>query len=115
MPILDGIPLNAVEFQNAIAEKQNFKLIDTNGEVNKKRRKKYLSFITDYLYYLNTNFDNRNLPTNELLTYQGKKSLMLVPIGAKNPTIFQSKYPLNYLIYTNSIKDFYKAPITMKQ
>ena len=113
MPILDGIPLNAVEFQNAIAKKQNFKLINSNGEVNKKIRKKYLSFITDYLYYLNTNFDNRNLPTNELFTYQGKKSLMLVPIGAKNPTIFQKKYPLNYLIYTNSIKDFYKAPKTM--
>jgi hypothetical protein len=35
---------------------------------------------------------------------------MLVPLGAKNPTVFQIKYPLDYLIYTNSLKDFYQIP-----
>jgi hypothetical protein len=110
MPILDSIPLNAVEFQQAIAENKNFQLIDINGEVSKKRRKMYLSFIFVYLYYIDAKFDNRYLPVNEKLTYKGKSSLMLVPLGGKNPTIFQIKYPLDYVIYTNSLKDFYKTP-----
>jgi transglutaminase-like putative cysteine protease len=110
MPILDNIPLNAVEFQQAIAENKNFQLIDMNGEVSKKRRKKYLSFIFDYLYYIDAKFDNRYLPVNEKLTYEGKSSLMLVPLGGNNPKIFQIKYPLDYVIYTNSLKDFYQTP-----
>jgi hypothetical protein len=110
IPVLEGIPLNAVEFQQAIAEKKEYKLMDLNGEVSKKRRKNYLSFIFDYLYYVDTKFDTRNLPANEQLTYQGKSSLMLVPIGAKSPTIFQKKYPINDVIYTNSLKDFYQIP-----
>jgi len=110
MPILDSIPLNAAEFQQAIAKDKNFQLIDVNGEVSKKRRKKYLSFVFDYLYYIDTKFDQRYLPVNEQLSYQGKSTLMLVPLGGKNPTMFQIKYPLDYVIYTNSLKDFYQTP-----
>jgi hypothetical protein len=110
MPMLNNVPLNAVEFQQAIAENKNFQLIDMNGEVSRKRRKKYLSFIFDYLYYLDVKFDNRYIPTSEQLMYKGKSSLMLVPLGAKEPTIFQLKNLLNYLFYTNSIKDFYPTP-----
>jgi hypothetical protein len=110
IPVLDSIPLSAVEFQQALAENKSYTLIDINGEVSKKRRKNYLSFIFDYLYYLNISFDNRNVPSKEIITYQGKSRLMLVPLGAKNPTVFQIKYPLDYLIYTNSLKDFYQIP-----
>jgi hypothetical protein len=110
MPILDNIPLNAVELQQAIAENKNYQLIDLNGEVSKKRRKKYQSFIFDYLYFIDAKFDNRNLAVNEKLTYEGKSGLMLVPVGAKNPTVFQIKYPLDYVVYTSSVKDFYQTP-----
>lgn len=110
VPTLDGIPLNVVEFQRAIAENKNYQLIDLNGEVSKKRRKKYLSFIYDYLYYVDTKFDHRNLPFAERLSYQGKASLMLVPLGAKNPTVFQIEHPLDNLIYTNALKDFFPVP-----
>jgi len=110
MPILDNIPLNAVELQQAIAENKNYQLIDINGEVSKKRRRKYQSFIFDYLYFIDTKFDNRNLAVNEKLTYEGKSGLMLVPVGAKNPTVFQIKYPLDYVVYTSSVKEFYQSP-----
>jgi hypothetical protein len=110
MPILENVPLNAVEFQQAISENKNYKLIDINGEVSMKRRKSYLSFIFDYLYYIDTKFDNRSAPSNERILYEGKSSLLLVPLGAKNPSIFQIKYPLDYMVYTNSINDFYQKP-----
>jgi hypothetical protein len=110
MPILENIPLNAVEFQQAISDNKNYKLIDINGEVSMKRRKSYLSFIFDYLYYIDTKFDNRNVPSNERMLYEGKASLMLVPLGAKKPSIFQIKYPLDNMVYTNSINDFYQKP-----
>jgi hypothetical protein len=110
MPILENVPLNAVEFQQAISENKKYKLIDINGEVSMKRRKSYLSFIFDYLYYIDTKFDNRNVPSNERILYEGKSSLMLVPLGAKKPSIFQIKYPLDYMVYTNSINDFYQKP-----
>ena len=110
MPIFENVPLNAVEFQQAISQNKNFKLIDINGEVSMKRRKSYLSFIFDYLYYIDTKFDNRNIPSNERILYEGKPSLMLVPLGAKKPSIFQIKYPLDNMVYTNSVNDFYKIP-----
>jgi hypothetical protein len=110
MPILENVPLNAVEFQQAISENKKYKLIDVNGEVSMKRRKSYLSFIFDYLYYIDTQFDNRNVPSNERILYEGKPSLMLVPLGAKNPSIFQIIYPLDNMVYTNSINDFYQKP-----
>jgi hypothetical protein len=110
MPILENVPLNAVEFQQAISENKNYKLIDIHGEVSKKRRKSYVSFVFDYLYYIDARFDNRNVPSNERILYEGKSSLMLVPLGAKKPSIFQIKYPLDYMAYTNSINDFYQKP-----
>lgn len=111
MPVLDGIPLNAVELQEAISNKKNFKLVDANGEVNRRRRANYLSFIGDYLYYLDVKFDEREVKYQERLKLNDKIAIMLVPLGAKNPTIFQKNYSINYAYYTNSLKDFYKKPM----
>lgn len=110
MPILENVPLNAVELQQAISENKNYKLIDINGEVSMKRRKSYLSFIFEYLYYMDSKFDYRNVPSNERLLHEGKSSLMLVPLGAKKPSIFQIKYPIDNMVYTNSLNDFYQKP-----
>lgn len=110
MPVLNGIPLNAIEFQEAFATKKNYKLIDINGKVSKKRRNNYLSFIYQYLYHLDVKFDNRNVNKEEQLKYKGKTSLMLVPINAKNPEFFQKVHKIDYVYYTNSIKDFYQKP-----
>ena len=110
VPYLDNVPLNAVEFQNAIAQKKDFQLIDINGRVSRKRERSYLSFITPYLYYIDTRFDQREIPFDSLLKVNGKSALMLVPIGAKNPTVFQRNTRINWVEYTNNINDFYRKP-----
>lgn len=110
VPYLDNVPLNAVEFQNAIAQKKDFQLIDINGRVSKKRARRYLSFITPYLYYIDTRFDQREVPFDSLLRVNGKTALMLVPIGGKNPTVFQRNTRINWVEYTNNINDFYRKP-----
>lgn len=111
MPILNGIPLNAVEFQDAIVNKKPFELINSQGKVSDIARKSYLDFIPHYLYYFDISFDERRIAKKETkYTYNEKPKLMLVPSGNKNPVIFQQKYLINYCYYTNSIKDFYRAP-----
>jgi Transglutaminase-like superfamily len=107
MPILDGVPLNAVELQQAIFEKKAFKLININGDFSKKETRRYLDFVSEYLYYFDTTFDQRYMKYADKYSVNGKGGLMLVPVGAKNPTVFQVKYPINSVNYTNSIADFY--------
>lgn len=110
VPVLDNVPLNAVEFQNAIAQKSDFQLIDVNGRVSRKRERSYLSFITPYLYYMDTRFDQREVGFDSLLYVNGKIGLMLVPVGAKNPTVFQRNTRIGWAEYTNNINDFYRKP-----
>ena len=110
IPIRDGIPLNAVEFQNAIAHKEQFQLIDKDGLIGERRVKNYLNFIPQYLYYFDTSFDSRQGVTGERLKFNEKSSLMLVPVGSRNPTIFQITGKIDYCIYTNSIAEFYALP-----
>lgn len=109
MPTRDGVPLNAVELQNAIVQKQPFQLVNKTGVVDEKTQKRYLGFIPHYLYFINTTFDKRFTPERRLL-FNGKNNLMLVPKGAQPPTVFQRKSPMNYLYYTNSLQDFYAKP-----
>jgi len=110
VPVLDDIPLNAVEFQNAIIQDKNFKLVNIEGEVDSQFKQGYMSFIPHYLYYFDFAFDQREVPNDELLKVNGKGNLMLVPLGAKQPTVFQRKWPMNYYEYTRSLRDFYRKP-----
>lgn len=110
IPIQENIPLNAVELQAAIIQDADFKLIDLNGEINAKRRKKYLQFIPHYLYYFDYKFDQRELVYDSLLKINDKAVLMLVPLDAKKPTIFQRKQEMDFLEYTKSLNDFYRRP-----
>lgn len=110
IPTLNDIPLNAVEFQKAMVQGQNFKLVDINGEVSAKRRKSYLRFIAKYLYYFDFKFDQREVAYDSLFKVNDKTVLMLVPDDAKKPTVFQKKFDMTYLEYTNSLNDFYRTP-----
>lgn len=110
VPTQNGIPLNAVEFQQAIIENANFKLIDANGEVDEVRREKYLNFIPHYLYFFDFKFDQREMPYDSLYKVNDKGLLMLVPLNVPNPTVFQRKSKLDYLEYTHSLGDFYRKP-----
>lgn len=107
MPALNNIPLNAVEFQKAIAENFNELEIRTSSALSKRA---YVDWIYPYLYYFTISFDNResaDMPNKEI---KGKSSLMLVPSGAKEPTFFQVENKIDYCLYTHSLNDFYAPP-----
>ncbi|MDR2148686.1 MAG: transglutaminase-like domain-containing protein [Tannerella sp.] len=105
MPVLNGVPINAVEFQKAIVE--NFDQLEIKSSFIGKER--YTNWIYPYLYYFDVNFDNRE-GTDDKQLIDGKRSLMLVPLGAKNPTVFQIRFPIDRTKYTHSLQDFYEPP-----
>lgn len=109
MPTLNGVPLNAVEFQNAISNNYDeFKLQSLSNEKVSKRD--YVSFVYDYLFYFDTTLDNRYDEDKKYLV-NGKRSIMLVPLGAKNITHIDFwNLDINYCIYTNSFRHFYTKP-----
>lgn len=111
MPTLDNIPLSAVEFQSAIIEKKDFSLINLKGELNPQEHKKFMDFIPHYLYYFTISFDESTIDPDKMIRFNGNSSLMLVPLGSKQPSVFQRKYPIGDKEYTNSLNDFYKEPI----
>lgn len=93
IPELDGVPLNAVELQAALARKDKSLSFPGFSLANSITYKKW---ITPYLYY----FD----------VWAGDHRLMLGPIRAKMPTKFQVKYPLTVHQYTHSLSLFYAEP-----
>ena len=107
MPILNNIPLNAVEFQKAIINKEPFILINNKGEISKKEYSAFMNFIPYYLFYFTTSFDQRQITNDNIFKVDGKSSLMLVPLNEKQPTVFQKVYPNNDFIYTNKLNNFY--------
>jgi len=109
MPTLKGVPLNGVEFQNAISNHYDeFELQSLSNE--KPSKEFYVNFVYDYLFYFDTALDNR-YETDKRYKLNGKRSMMLVPLGAKNLTHIDFwNMDVNYCIYTNSLKDFYSKP-----
>ena len=107
IPFLNNIPLNAVEYRQAISsDKEKIKLRSTMGVVTKRRKRKLVNWVSKYLYYFDAPFD----ASEKRKKCKGKSRLMLVPLEAKEPQRFQVNTHLDYLLYTNSIKDFYKKP-----
>lgn len=104
---INNVPLNAVELQQAISENKSIDFWTTEED----DKSMYIPWIYPYLYYFSFSFDNReNIPPGQRFLINDKSDIMLVPIGAKEPTVFQQKYPINYCIYTNSLGDFYREP-----
>lgn len=62
--------------------------------------------VQDYVF--NTPLTDRRV--KDRYSVNGKVNLLLVPIGAKNPTVFQRKYPLDNATYTHNLADFYAKP-----
>jgi hypothetical protein len=110
VPVLDDIPLSAVEFQRAIVQNKNYKLIDVDGTVSEDRKNSYMKFLPPYLYYFDFQFDQREIPYDSLYKVNDKGFLMLIPVGAQKPAIFQRKFKMDFFEYTTNINDFYKKP-----
>jgi hypothetical protein len=111
MPSLNGVPLNAIEFQKAISSDFDaFKLL-THDQNTKISKTNYVNFVYDYLFYLDTTLDNR-YERDERHMIDGKASLMLVPSGAENLKYINFwDMEINYCKYTTSAKTFYAKPI----
>ena len=110
MPLKNGIPLNGVEFQQAIYNNEALTLVNNDGVVDDDSAKRYLKWIGKYLYFFDVTFDQRIGEDKKRQTFEGKTKLMLVPLKAENPTTFQRSSNINYCIYTHSLADFYREP-----
>lgn len=107
MPTLHGKPLNAAEFQQALSQNYDAVVLKSKDEVSKRG---YTDFVYDYLYYFDTALDNRFLAKGKI-TVDGKRSIMLVPVGAANLSkISFWNSTVDYCAYTHSLKDFYQQP-----
>ena len=72
-------------------EKKDIQILSDDKELNPDQ---YIAWIYPYLYYFSHKFDNReNIPKEDKIKINGKSDIMLVPIGAKNPTIFPGIRP----------------------
>ncbi|MDP5272833.1 transglutaminase-like domain-containing protein [Chengkuizengella axinellae] len=101
--MMNGIPLNAVEFQESIYQQKEiteFSNIKTE----------YFNWIHPYLYYFTVDIDNR-VGVHKEETHNEYKQIMLVPNGAKEPKLFQRRFPIKNVYYTNHIHLFYQQPI----
>lgn len=111
IPVLNNIPLNAVEFQKAITENiDQLRIINIKGAFSKEAKEKYINWISKYLFYFDIRFDNRFISYKDKVKINGKPKLMLVPLNAENPSVFQRKSKIDYCLYTNNINDFYQKP-----
>jgi hypothetical protein len=102
----DGVPLNSIELQRAIAHNDDFEIINLSRSIS---RKEYIEFIGPYLYYFSVSLKNEPILWRDRILGT-KKDLTLLPIGAKEPKYFQYLFLLNTSYYTNSLKDFYPHP-----
>lgn len=111
MPTLNGIPLNGVEFQKEIYNKNaNLKLINKQGELSKLDSKNYISWVGKYLFYFDVLFDQKTVNSSKFKTINGMTKLTLVPVGCKEPHVSQRHSKINNSYYTNSLNDFYRKP-----
>lgn len=102
MPLVSGIPANAVEFAEAITT--NPELVSFAGE----KHSRYASWIKPYLYFFTTGIDN---------TYGRMRAggaIRLAPIAAVEPKIFQVTHPLPPALFTHNVKSFYPVPTVIE-
>ncbi|MBD3341120.1 MAG: hypothetical protein GF353_18590 [Candidatus Lokiarchaeota archaeon] len=102
IPVLGDVPLNAIEFQAALANKQKDLRILNLSDVSTPP---YFRWISPSLYYFQYNVDNRIAESNK-----DSQKIMLVPIGAKEPKVFQRKSSIKNVIYSNSLLNIYHRP-----
>lgn len=111
IPVLNGVPLNSAEFQKAILnDRGNLKLINLQGDVSAEDVNKYVGWVAKYLFYLDVLFDQRIGNEPDYQKISGMTKITLVPVGEKEPKVFQRHSPINYSFYTNSLNDFYRKP-----
>ncbi|MHC4623730.1 MAG: transglutaminase-like domain-containing protein [Planctomycetota bacterium] len=102
----DGVPLNAVELQDAIAgEVADLKI----QLATKKDEIEYLAWVARYLYYFDFNLDQRFYKgeTEKERISGSRGKIMLVPRGAAKPKVFQRRFPIRGCTYISNPECFY--------
>jgi hypothetical protein len=97
---LRGVPLNAVEFQSALASRA----ADLRIDVRVDRPERYREWIAPYLFYFTLRFDQRVPPAGS------RGQLILVPLGAPRIATFQRSHPIADPVFTSSTTAFYQTP-----
>lgn len=101
IPIRNGQPLHAWELQQALSQDESgLDIISSSGA----KGKSYFRWLQEYLYYFDTVMDNR------YGVKSARTGLMLVPMGAHKPVIFQRVNAIHNMRYTNSATTFYSSP-----
>jgi hypothetical protein len=103
IPERNGKPLDAVEFQDAIASGARDLICRTSSGTDQAE---YIDWVSPYLYYFDINIDQRWYGTFQ----RDQRCIMLVPLGAKNPTVFQRQSPIENCAYISDPELFYAAP-----
>ncbi len=103
MPMRGKTPLNAVEFQAAIARKDPRLNLGPDAQTSLPD---YLDFVRAYLFY----FDVSLHPHHDEAGSLQPGNVMLTPVGAKEPAVFQRRFPIRNMSFTTSTRDFYAAP-----
>ncbi|MDQ0178401.1 transglutaminase-like domain-containing protein [Bacillus chungangensis] len=101
VPFKNNEPLNAVELALSNKSSVDIKQLFHDGF-------SYYDWISPYLFYFTINFDNR---VNDERSYKEKEQLMLVPLSANFPRVFQRVHPIGEIEYTHSLNRFYPIPI----
>jgi hypothetical protein len=108
IPERNGVPLNAVEFQEAIARTPEKIVLRSSTGVSQPE---YLDWVTPYLYYFDYQIDQRYYATGRRDT----RGIMLVPLGAKAPTVFQGRHAIRNMTYISDPTLFYAPPDQQRQ
>lgn len=104
IPTLNKTPLNAVEYSDAIDSEKKLKLIILGEKYKEMADNIYNEWIHEYLYYYDTTYYKNPNKADGMGT-----TVMLTPIDATKPKIFQKNYPLYIDFYTTSINTFYPS------
>lgn len=110
IPEMDGRPLNAVEFQEAVGRKATGLKIRSSSGVDEGT---YLYWITPYLYYFDFNLDQQLFAADASESARRSPKagkIMLVPKGAAKPSVFQRTNPIRNCTYISNPAAFYPTP-----
>ncbi|WP_152981651.1 hypothetical protein [Hymenobacter sp. AT01-02] len=90
-----------MELQQAILRNDEQLAVLTSTDA---KAKPYFKWVDQYLFYFDTVMDNR------YGVRSARTGLMLVPVAAHKPVIFQRTEAIHNMHYTNSVTTFYSPP-----
>jgi hypothetical protein len=106
VPFSGDVPLSGLQLMESLADADPNLHLWTAEPTDAAR---YYDWISDYLYFYSVPFDNR---VGDDIKDWDPLSLMLVPLGERNPVVFERhRYAGKSFRYTNSIQAFYATPV----